>query len=136
MNQEIKMDKRYRTRDGREVEILKVGVDLGNGDSVVGLLKQNTGTWEYRAWTATGQFLKTMEWSDADLVEVTPQMDDKVMVRDDPRSTWVRRYFAGFTENGRILAWPGGADSWTWKGDMGRTISWNHWRLPTPEELA
>ena len=136
MNQEITMDKRYRTRDGREVEILKVGVNLIGGYSVVGLIKLGDDTCVPASWMATGQHLKPVEGCNADLVEVTLQVDDKVMVRNHDKDAWERRYFAAFTPSGKVATWDGGAGSWVFQGNLAHTHTWNHWRLPSAEELA
>lgn len=62
---------------------------------------------------------------------------------DDPIIAGVnenRRYFAGWAENGDLMAWKYGGTSWAWKygGTSWTTDSvtqWSTWRLPTEEEL-
>ena len=57
---------------------------------------------------------------------------------NDPVIVWhedgseCRRLFAGWTLDGRIKCFQDGLTKWT---SEGRTVSWNHWRLPTEEEL-
>jgi hypothetical protein len=53
---------------------------------------------------------------DHNLVEINPyedwQIDDKVLVWNDP-SNKIRRYFAGVSNEGKPMAFGGGATSWS-----------------------
>ena len=56
---------------------------------------------------------------------------DPVIVWDEPEHER-RRVFAGWSHDGKIRCFSGGLTKWT---SEGRTTPWNHWRLPTEEEL-
>lgn len=61
------------------------------------------------------------------------KIDDKIMVGLDGSDMWYRRRFAGIGQDGRILTFGGGSDSWS---GVGRPkISWERWRLPTEDEM-
>jgi hypothetical protein len=66
-----------------------------------------------------------------------PEMPKPDLKIDDPVIVWMnnceeeRRYFAGWSEDGRIICWAAGGTSWS----TGSNTTWYQWRLPTPEEL-
>jgi len=64
---QISMDKKYKTRDGREVKIYSVEGNVY--DCIHGAIKQRNGNWELRSWHKDGT-----TWSDGedplDLIEV------------------------------------------------------------------
>jgi hypothetical protein len=60
------------------------------------------------------------------------KIDDKVMVRDDDDEMWERRRFAGIHDDGLIMCFNLGADSWS---ESESPSEWKQWRLPTEEEL-
>ena len=59
-------------------------------------------------------------------------VDGPVMVRNNEKSSWLRRHFAGWTDKGRIQAWDRGCTSFS-SAENAKT--WAYYRLPTPEEL-
>jgi len=63
----ISMDKKYRTRDGREVRIY--AVDGGCEYPVHGAYKNDDGTWCPDSWNGDGRYLSDREWR-SDLIEV------------------------------------------------------------------
>lgn len=60
------------------------------------------------------------------------KIDDKVMVRDIDDAGWKKRKFAGISDNGDILCFVSGCDSWA---NIMSPQKWKEWRLPTEEEL-
>jgi hypothetical protein len=63
----IDLDKKYRTRDGREVELYAIKPENGSYP-VLGAVKNND-QWDQRCWTLDGLF-ELFEESPADLIEV------------------------------------------------------------------
>jgi hypothetical protein len=60
------------------------------------------------------------------------KINDKVMVRDCDDEMWERRRFAGIDDDGLIMCFNLGADSWA---ESESPSEWKEWRLPTEEEL-
>ena len=79
----ISMDKKYRTRDGREVRIY--AVDGGGVHPVHGSVLMNDG-WRSVAWEADGRI--TFHNQPVDLVEVKPRIQ---------RTVWLALYPKGVT---------------------------------------
>lgn len=60
------------------------------------------------------------------------KIDDKIMVKCNRDTCWIKRFFAGISEdNEKVLCFLNGANSWT----SNLTSEWDEWRLPTEEEL-
>jgi hypothetical protein len=60
------------------------------------------------------------------------KIDDKIMVKCNRDTCWIKRFFAGISEdNERVMCFLNGANSWT----SNITSEWDEWRLPTEEEL-
>ena len=85
----ISMDKKYRTRDGREVRIYATdghfpspvhGAFRGSGD--------NKGTWISWQWMANGRASMSFE-SEMDLIEVKPRIQRTMWVNLFPNATTV-----------------------------------------------
>lgn len=128
---QISMDKKYRTRGGRQVRILCVNLRSSRpvcaaiyGDDVEMAIE----------FYADGR-VSLYGDDHLDLVEVSPyedfKTDDPVMVRvaDD---RWLPRYFS-HVKDGKAFCFLDGRTSWT----CGDAVSeWGECRRPTPEELA
>lgn len=124
MNQ-ISMDKKYRTRDYRDVEIIAVRVGIEYG--VIGIVK---GDKCYKTWTHYGKTWCNDDKCNLDLIEVNPyadfKVDDKVIVWDDSVGIKYRAYFAGVNEQGLPLTWDEGQTSWTTKGNYNYTTAYDN----------
>jgi len=66
----ISIDKKYRTRDGREVRIY--AMDGDSREPIHGALRDYSGNWNHSAWFRTGENIYKIK--DADLVEVKPRI--------------------------------------------------------------
>ena len=133
--QKIDISKKYRTRSGYGVEILKTSL-RNSVFPVVAII--NTAEKQILAgFTEYGKFYGDGE-SDMDLVEVSPyedfKIDEPVMVRDFENQSWAKRYFAG-VNNGKPSVWCAGATSWSSESNED-FVYWKFCRRPTPEELA
>ena len=85
---EIDPNKKYRTRDGREVRIYATG--LGGLYPVHGAINIRGDDWIVTSWMRNGSSFSDIT-ADADLVEVKPR---------HKRTVWVNCY-----PNGRYLMW-------------------------------
>lgn len=134
----IDMNKKYKTRDGRSVRILCTDGTKPEYP-IIGCFE----TGEPSMWTRSGFYHNSFTKSSNDLVEYSPfegyKIDDKIMVRDHEREPWVRRYFAGVSVRGNVLAFCDGATSWSarWPSldPLDRVREWNFCRKPEPHEL-
>lgn len=127
----IQMNKKYKTRSGKDVRILCI--DKGGRYPVVGIVDSDV-----IFFTETGV---TWLQGNLDLVEISPFADfkdgDPVMVRNRDDEEWDRRYFHSLTEvdnrlgGCRILVYKYGATKWSGK----ETNDWAQCRRPTAEEL-
>ena len=133
--QKIDISKKYRTRSGYGVEILKTSL-RNSVFPVVAII--NTAEKQILAgFTEYGKFYGDGE-SDMDLVEVSPYedfvVDEPVMVRDNEYEQWKKAHFAGVSCRGYAKTWQDGETSWTsYDASM---LTWQFCRRPTPEELA
>ena len=84
---EIDINKKYRTRDDREVRIYVV--DGGGEYPIHGAIK-NGSTWTLCAWRIDGRYSKEIDMT-GDLIEVKPR---------HKRTVWINCY-----PNGRYLMW-------------------------------
>ena len=61
------------------------------------------------------------------------KIDTPVLVKT-PFSEWVRRHFAGWAEDGKMLCWELGTTSWSVQrgegNEDGRKAAWEEWKLP------
>ncbi len=78
-----------------------------------------------------GEPFGIMEWKHCRPCRPDLKEGDPVIVWDE-EGLEARRFFAEWAANGKIRCFRDGGTKWTSKGD---TITWNHWRLPTKEEL-
>ena len=60
------------------------------------------------------------------------EVDTPILVTDDVRSKWFKRYFAKFVD-GKVYAWGDGATSWTADGECD-VASWNCAKLAESED--
>lgn len=70
----IEMDKKYRTRDGREVRIYAVD---GFGQWPVHGAVSNKGHWISESWTKDGWSFAANDQRVSDLIEVKPEVTDR-----------------------------------------------------------
>lgn len=76
------------------------------------------------------------KWANSEYVEppvnwTKVPVDTPILVRDCENRKWIRRYFARYA-NGKILAWYGGATSWS--ANHENVISWKYAKLAEGEE--
>jgi len=125
----ISMNKKYRTRDGRDVEILKVDAGLKGDLDIIAIVNGDIYTYYSDGKYGLGGELPL------DLIEVSPyedfEIDEPVMVSDFDCLFWNKRYFAGINDRGKPMAWSNGKTSWLSNGEK-RT--WSYCRRPTEEE--
>jgi hypothetical protein len=79
----ISKDKKYRTRDGREVRIY--ATDGKYPFTVQGAVKTEHGEWEQVSWTNMGNFM-LVEGCGNDLIEVKPRIK---------RTVWLHVFYNG-----------------------------------------
>lgn len=75
-------------------------------------------------------------WANSEYVEHSVDwtkvpVDTPILVRDYENHEWTRRYFARYV-NGKVLAWRGGATSWS--ADYKDVIQWKYAKLAESEE--
>lgn len=112
----VSIDKTYRTRSGAKVILYAVYPDQ-KYYPVHGALVYE-GETQAQTWTLAGKYTHGTTASDSlDLVEASPsddwKVDDKILVWDSEDSKQYRRYFAGISSEGYILAYANGATSWS-----------------------
>ena len=131
----IDISKKYRTRSGFPVEILKTG--LRNSVFSVAALIDTTEKQIVVGLTEDGNFYVSGRESALDLVEISPyegfKIDEPVMVRDYEKDSWKKAHFAGVSCRGYAKTWQDGETSWTSDGSM---LTWKFCRRPTSEELS
>jgi hypothetical protein len=122
-NQVVQMGKRYKTRDGLDVEVLKT--DLKCTLPVVVVITLESGEEVLRCFRNNGSYGVAFS-SACDLIEVSPydefQIDDKVGVSNDGMN-WHKRHFAGVSSDGRAMVFDKGMTSWS---SSGRKSLWNY----------
>ena len=94
----IRVDKKYRTRDGREVRIY--AVDGGEEYCVHGAVLVD-GIWEMVCWTKEGSAWTTTKDMPFDLIEVRPRIKREVWVNVYPISA---RPFTSAAYNSKVAA--------------------------------
>lgn len=122
---DISMDKKYRTRDGREVRLY--AVNGGGNYPVHGAIDGGGDAWHLEAWAIDGkQHDDAPGPQSGDLIEINPydhlRKGDRVLVSIDGGSI-VRRYFSHVGEDGRPHAFINGATEWS---SSGNTWPWNY----------
>jgi hypothetical protein len=68
-NYNFKVGETYKLRGGGTAEILKVGLDLEYGDSIIGLV----GGVKVRSWKASGSYIYESTTSEMDLLPPEPE---------------------------------------------------------------
>lgn len=127
----INISKKYRTRNGFDVEIFKIipaAEIYPSKHRVIGAIIQRNGLYDMNCWMLDGRFRGDGEFC-YDLVEVSPYEDFKV---DDKVVCWDaiftnnqhRRYFSHVDKDGRPNTFVDGATSWSSHGS--HTVSWDH----------
>ena len=95
----IDIDKKYRTRDGREVRIYATDGGLANC-MTHGAVKNGSGFWEIASWyTAHGKHYDIETDHPYDLIEVRPR---------HKRTVWLAVYPNGYIEATSKLEWRNG----------------------------
>ena len=122
---EIGMNKKYRTRDSRDVRLLIIAEDVLDKHRVIGVVDS-----KIQSWTIHGQYSGKYE-TEYDLIEVNPyadfEIDDKVIVWNDGVGIKCRGYFAGVgVSHERPLIWDDGQTSWSTKSDYCYTTSYDN----------
>jgi len=100
----ISMDKQYKTRDGREVEVLKV--DMNNSRyPVVIVVTSDEGYQDIGSRTAAGRVLRNKE-SVGDLIEVKPRVKQDVWLNvyseKRPRAHFSKKDADSYANDDRI----------------------------------
>ena len=80
----ISMDKKYRTRDGREVRIY--AVDGGGKQPIHGSVKNEDGSWKPISWCSGGTQWGERIKNDYDIIEVKPRIQRTVWVNVFPNA--------------------------------------------------
>lgn len=114
----ISMDKKYRTRDGRNVRILCVD-RKEDYYKVVAFITNKHGDSECEqvvSYGIKGNYYRDESETQYDLIEVSPyedfKIDDKVLV-SNTGIHWDKRHFAGVDSSGKALFYPFGKSSYT-----------------------
>jgi hypothetical protein len=123
----IDMNKKYRTRDGFDVEIIAIRPDLKDG--VIGIIN---GEDFVRERSTDGLYSHNKEPCDFDLIESTPyadlKVDDKVLVSNDKR-VWKNGHYAGIEKSGdgyfKPMIFNDGRTSFTSK--LSPSFLWNYY---------
>lgn len=120
----VELGKKYKTRDGFDVEIIAIRPELKDG--VIGIMK---GEDFVREWATDGTYSHDKEPCDFDLIEVPPyanlKVDDKVIVWDDNVGIKYRGYFAGVNEQDDPLVWDNGT-SWSNSANLNYTTVYDN----------
>ena len=80
-----------------------------------------------------GKPFLTLSWPYARKLRPDLKDGDPVIVWDLPNGDRHRAHFAGWSEDGKILAYENGQTKWT---SYDKFMAWDYWRLPTKEELG
>lgn len=102
----ISMDKKYKTKDGREVKILYTSL---KGDfPVIGVIND-------RLFFYTKEGSNSSSYSINDIVEPYTdfKIDDKVLVTNNYSTIKHKRHFAGVNSLGQPMAFMNGETSWS-----------------------
>lgn len=111
----IDINKKYRTKDGCEVELWKISEDeRDDKHPVLGRIIEE----RFIFWHAWNQHGKSNINANRDLVEVSPydnfNIDDKVVVWDnDNKLAKYHRHFAGLSKSGKPQVFSVGNTSWS-----------------------
>jgi len=117
MTNEISLDKKYRTRNGREVVLYCI--DAPGRFPVHGRVEDEFGNSAIKSWLSDGKYCANSPTGGYDLIEVGSyddfKIDDPVLVRDHIEGSWQKGHFAGVSQLGYLMTWDGGGTSWTTK---------------------
>jgi hypothetical protein len=56
------------------------------------------------------------------------KIDDPVLVRDNADGKWLKKHFAGWSDDGRMQTWPYGGTSWSNEEEL-VPHKWDHWKI-------
>lgn len=123
----IEMGKKYKTKNGHDVEILKIGANLLEGRSVIVLIKRPYQEDDVMIYFSDGKCFNNVDCGD-DLIAVTPyddfKIDDKVLVWDSLNyDNKKKRHFAGVDKDGKPMTFPIGTTSFTYDNEP--LITWD-----------
>jgi hypothetical protein len=124
----IDINKKYKTGDGRVVDILKIYEGTGQEYPVKTYVyeKENVNNGALMDFTIEGIYSVLTVEPTLDLIEVSPyeefKIDDKVIVWNAHDSVYkANMHFAGIAKNGKALTFDYGATSWSVQANHSRT---------------
>ena len=128
----IDLSKKYRTRDGKEVELY--AYKEGQEHPILGAVHYPN-EWVETSWTTDGKFSSIADEVDDDLIEVSPyedfKIDDPVLVSSNGKN-WHKRHFAGVNRQNEPKAYEEGRTSFTAEDHM--ITIWNYCKRPDEKE--
>ena len=103
------------------------------GDKVVGCQSSRCSECAFQYMSCRNAVEK---WANSEYVEPSVDwtkvpVDTPILVRDYESREWIRRYFARYV-NGNVIAWGGGATSWSTNDD--NVVLWKYAKLAESEE--
>lgn len=108
----IELGKKYRTMDGRSVDLLAIRPELHQ--RIIGIVDN-----AIEQWHEDGFYFDDEE-SCYDLIEVTPyadfKVDDKVLVSNFNVNKWYRRHFKNVVDSHKVECFVDGQTQWSSKG--------------------
>ena len=120
MTKPVSMEKKYRTRDGRNVRVLLLDWEHDEYP-VVAVMKD-----QVVVYTAQGKYYSNSQESSFDLIEVSQwdfPIDTPVLVRDYDNEVWNKRYFSGVNKEGKPTAFERGVTSFSAEPNV-RKVTW------------
>lgn len=113
----IDINKKYKTRSGKEIKIYEIYEDEIHGAYL------DNGKWDHQSWELDGSYFYCDKESCLDLIEVKPyedfKIDDKVLVWDDEQDDEpYQQHFAGINNNGFPQTWEAGRTSFSTKDEI------------------
>ena len=132
MTKKIEIGKQYRTRSGHNVRILCV--DRFGDYPVVALIDNIS----LLAFTKTGQYHKSEQSTEYDLIEYNPaqdlKLDQAIWVKDCNDTEWYPRHFKGVSSNGNVECWTEGRTSHTAGKEYDDFMQWKCWSATNPNK--
>lgn len=136
MSELINMTDEYKTRDGRDVEVLRIDV-THKYYPVIALITEKSGQQFVCSYTASGYLLHDEDEHSADLIKYDPlkefrdlPIDTPIWVWQQPKINKMLRHFAGVYDD-EIYVWADGKTSYT----APCKIVFDCSEIATPEEL-
>ena len=106
-NKMIKMDKKYKTRDGQDGRILCINAELGSYGSVIGIVDKTIKTWRIK-----GEYY-SVEPSIYDLIEVWEPQDKELIWCYNHAHTRLLKFWDG--KNKCTFSYSGRRDGSNWR---------------------